>query len=214
MDQNVQTKVQKFFDKYESLTFNKKELLISPNKISEGLFLLKKGTVRMYTISTKGEELTLNTFKPFSMFPMAWILNDLEDEYYYEALDKVEVQIAPKITVLKFLKNNNEVLLDLLKRIYRGLQGYFTKMEYLMMGNAAKRLLVELIIKTKRFGVKNGEKLTIDRKITESELASDIGIARETVSREIRKLTDKGLITYKKSILTIHDLPKLEDELI
>lgn len=214
MDPAAQKILEDFFNQFKSKLYKRSDLLISPEKDPQGLFLLKKGLVRMYSVTVNGEEITLNTYKPLSIFPMGWVLNDSKEEHYYEAIDEVEVAIAPKDKSLQFITKEHAILLDLVKRIYRGLDGYFTKMEYLMAGNARKRLLIELIITAKRFGKKVGSKLLIKHKITEENLASQSGLSRETVSRELTKLKMSKLISVKKGEITINNLEKLEDSIL
>lgn len=213
MDQGVVSKLNKFFQKYKTRKYKKGEVLIRGGDEPAGLFFLKEGVVRQYIISFSGEEVTLNIFKPLSFFPMSWAINDSSSIYHFEAMGAATVGIAPKQDFLKFIKKEPDVLLDLVKRIYRGLDGYFIRMEYSMFGDARSRLIVELLIWAKRFGQKKGHSLTVNFKLTEKDLAAQIGIARETVSREIQKLKQAGLIEFHKNILVINNLERLQNEL-
>lgn len=213
MDIHLQSKLDKFFSNYKKQKYGEKEILIRAEAQPAGVFYLTHGVVKMYAISSQGEELVINTFRPVSFFPMSWVLNDSLSHYYFESLTPTTVWKAPKEDFLSFLEKNPEILLDLVKRIYMGLEGYFSRMEYLMSGSAHTRLITEILIYAKRFGEKTDETVTINLKLTEKDLASQTGIARETVSRELTKLREKGLIIFRKNILIIKDLVKLEDEL-
>lgn len=212
MDIDVQKKLDNFFGKYKIQKYKKGEILIKADDEPSGVFYLKEGIVKMYAISSNGEELTINIYKPHSLFPMSWVFNNTISNHYYEAVTPVTVWKAPKKRVLNFLQKEPSILLDLLRRIYRGLEGYFMRMEYLMKGNAEARLITELLISAKRFGEKLGSSTLVKLKLTEKDLASQSGIARETVSREIKKLKEKNLINFKKGSLVIYDLQKLEEE--
>lgn len=213
MDEGVVKKLDKFLQKYKTRKYKKGEILIRCDDEPGGLFFLKEGVVRQYIISFNGEEVTLNIFKPLSFFPMSWAIDNSSNTYYFEAMNAVTVVIALKQDFLKFIKQEPDILLDLVKRIYRGLDGYFIRMEYSMLGDARSRLIVELIIWAKRFGQKKGNSLTVNFKLTEKDLAAQIGIARETVSREIQKLKQTGLIEFHKNILVINNLEKLQAQL-
>lgn len=214
MDILVQEKLDKFFSRYPSLEYKKKEVLIRADEQPSGIIYLKEGIVRMYAVSSQGEEVVINTYKAPSFFPMPWVLNDILGRYYYETITKTVVCKAPKEDFLKFLKQEPEVVMDLLKRIYTGLEGYFLRMEYLMTGNAASRLITEVLINARRFGEVQGKNTVIKLKLTEKDLAAQSGIARETVSRVLGKLKQKGLINFQKNTISIPDPSALESELV
>lgn len=210
----VRQKLSDFLAGFNSQVYLKKEIVGRPDEDPGGVYCIQGGAVRMYTISANGEEIVLNTFKPWAFFPMGWVLNDTLPRHYYEAMENVIVKKVPKTVFLKFLEENPDVLMDLIKRIYFGLEGYFMRMEYLMSGNAASKLITELLILGQRFGVTEKNKIVVSLKLTEKDLAALTGITRETVSRELNKLKLKGLVELNKNTLTISDLSQLEHELI
>lgn len=210
MDPNVIIILDNFFNQFKKREFKIKELLINPDTSPIGLYYLKKGLIREFLITSKGDDLTINIFKPHSLFPIGWILNDSISPHYYEALVNSEVWIAPKTKALEFLCKSPLVLIDLVKRIYMGLDGYFSRIENQMSGNAQKKLISELIIFGKRFGKQDKDKVTVIAKVTEKILASQAGIARETVSRELKKLKEQKLISFTKGTLILNNLSKLE----
>jgi len=167
--------------------------------------------VRCFALSPEGTELTINIFKPVSFFPVGWALNNRADNYTYQAVTDLEVYIAPKEEFEKFLQHNPDVVYDLLKRIYRGLDGYFLRMESLLSGTPSFKTAVQLVIHTKRFGIKEAEKYKVN--LTHTQLASLAGLTRETVTREIKKLEDKKLVTYEGKQLIILDIAKLEAQI-
>ena len=205
MEAKIQNKLEKFFGKFEKKKYKKEEILIQPRKQVDKVFCLVEGNVRMYSISKKGVQATLNIFRPISIFPLGPVINGSENLHYYEALNNVTVFIAPKVNVLSFLKQEHEVVFDLLARIYKGLDGYFSRMETLLGGNAYHKVVNELLIQEKRFG---------KVELTHSKLASLTGLSRETVTREIQNLQKKKIIKYKGWKLKIINNEKLNQELL
>ncbi len=208
MHPKVQKLLLSFFNKYQLQTFTKGEKIFKPN--SKQVFFLTKGAVRMLN----DNQLILNIYKPYALFPMSPVLNNQTDRYTYNALTEVEGYFAPKTDLKKFLNNHPEVILDLLKRIYLGLEGFFMRMEALLLGDAYLRVITHLIIYTRRFGKNTGSKTTFDWSLTHEQLASQTGLARESVTKEFRKLQKKHLIGYFGKKLFINDLLKLEEEYI
>ena len=215
MDEEIAKKIEKFFTQFKHLKYKKGEILVRADDEPSGIFYLVSGNVRKYAISQKGDELVVNIFKPISFFPMSWAINDEKNEYFYDALTAVEIYRAPKEKTLEFIKNNPDVLYDLMSRVYKGTDGLMRKMTYLMAGNAYARLLTEIIIHAKRFGEKSENNTSrVELRVSEKELASQAGMTRETVSREMKELKDKGLVTFNKNLLIIKSIKALEEEII
>ncbi|MBI2595813.1 Crp/Fnr family transcriptional regulator [Candidatus Daviesbacteria bacterium] len=209
MHPKVQTLLLSFFSKYRLKTFARGKQVINPK--SKKIFFLTKGAVRMFS-ALNDNRLTLNIYKPYSLFPMSLILRNIQDKYSYDALSEVEGYFAPKTYFKKFLKNNPDIMLDLLKRIYLGLDGFFQRVEVLLLGDAYLKIITHLIIYSKRFGKNINGKVTFDYSPTHEQLAYQAGLARESVTKEFKKLRDNNLIGYVGKKLFIYDLSKLEEE--
>lgn len=143
------------------------------------IFFLEKGHVRQYLNTELGEEATLTIYKPGAFFPMAWVNDTFVNTYAFQAMDDVSVRIAPYARVLAFVRAENDVLFDLLKRVYRGMDGILTQKEQLMVGSARQRL-VHILATLKKRG--------ISLKFTHQELAALTGLTRETVSRQMARM--------------------------
>ena len=212
MDNTLFKKIDNFFTKYRIQKYKKGEILVRSGDEPSGIFHLKSGRVREYAISKKGEEVVVNIFKPPAFFPMSWAINRTPNVYFFEAMEDLELIKAPPDEVVEFIKNEPDLLFDLLRRVYVGTDGLLSRMTYLMSGSAYERLITELIILAKRFGfAKKGE---VVLRTSEKDLASQAGITRETISREIKNLRDQGLISFDKQNLIIKNITKLEEELL
>lgn len=212
MDKTVAEKLEQFFSQFKHLTFKKGEILIRADDDPAGIFYLKSGTVRQYAISKEGEEQTLTLYKPISYFPMMWAINNFHNSYYFEALTEVEIYRAPKDEVVEFIKKEPEVLYDLTRRIYSGMHGLLSRMEYLLFNSAYNKILFTLINNATRFGTnENGE---VHLHMTHKDIAAFSGLTKETISREIKKLEEKRLVKNQNQLLIIQDIKLLENELL
>ncbi len=214
MQEKIKRKLEKFFAKYNYLQYKKGQLLILAGDNPAGIFYLKSGTVRVYYITRQGNEVIVNIYKAPSFFPMMWVVSNLPNGYYHEAITPAEVWRAPKEDVLAFVREEPDVLFDLTARLFKGMDGLLSRMVYLMSGSAYKRLTLEIIISTKRFGSPHGSHRNIHIKTTQKDFALQTGLTRETVSREMKHLEEKRLVTFTKNVLIVKDLKKLEAELI
>ncbi len=209
MDLKLQKQLLAFFQNFEQKSFDKEKIIIKPN--TNKVFLLTKGIVRMYGFSKGKDEVTLNIYKPYSIFPIPLIF-DLKNKYTFDSLTEVEGYFAPKNDFRIYIEKNNKVLLDLVRRIYQGFDGFFTLTEALLLGDAYLRVIITIITYTRRFGKSDKNKIVFDWSMTHRQIASQTGLARESVTREIKKLQDKDLIAYSGKKLIVLGLNKLETE--
>lgn len=212
MDTVIAKKVEGFFSKHKTQKYKKGEILVRADDNPSGIFYLKEGIVKEYAISRRGDELVVNVFKQLAFFPMSWAINESQNTYFFEAVTDVMVFRAPREEVVEFMKANPDVVYDLLSRVYKGTDGMMTRMTYLMAGNAHGRLITELLIQSKRFGKKSDKSIEVH--VTEKDLAAESGMTRETVSREMKVLKDKKLVSFSKNSLIIKNIQYLEEELI
>lgn len=141
---------------------------------------------------------------------MIWTFNTSPNKYYIEAMTPVEVYLAPRDEFIKFIKENGDVLFELTSRILIRLGGLLTRMEYMVFGNAGSKVASIIAICAERFGHKNtiGETV-VGVLLTHKEIANLIGVARETVSIEIKRLENEEVIGYRGRHILIKDNRKL-----
>lgn len=209
MDKEIKAKIDRLFGRFQKRHYRKGEVLVRADENPPGVFYLKNGTVRQYDITERGTVVILNIYKPPAFFPMAWAINQSDNEYFFEAMEPVELHLVPREDAVKFIRDNPDVMFNLLSRLYRGTDGLLKRMTYLMGATANSRVLLELIIAAHRFGQKS-EKGEVRLDMTAGDLASRTGLTRETVSRELQKLKAGKLVRISLGIIVIPDLAALE----
>lgn len=212
MDVDIQQKVQSFFGAYPKRTYPKDQIVIFSGESPEKVFYILSGRISQYDISYRGDEIVINVFKAPAFFPMAVAINKTANKYFFKAQEQSELQIAPSEDVIAFLKANPDVMFNLLSRLYSGIEGVLERTVHLMSGTAKSRVMYELIIEADRFGEKTSNDC-YELAISEVELGTHAGLARETISREIKHLKGRGLVEVKYSRIIITSLTQLKDEL-
>ena len=214
MDSAIITKLDSFFSKYPSKEFKKGDIIIQAGKSPTGIFYIESGIVRRYYLSEEGTEITLNLYKPHTFLPMSWAISDVPNTHFYEAMEQISARFAPREQVLEFLHQEPDVVFDLLKRVYIGMEGLWGHIQSLTSGNSYIKLIASLIILAKRFGKEDADSLVVSLKLSETDLANYAGMSRETASRELQKLKKEGAVTFQKGILTIHNMELLQQQIL
>jgi CRP-like cAMP-binding protein len=207
-------KLNHFFSKFKKYSYKKGEVILRGGDIPQGVYFIDKGYVKDYSISKDGEELTLIVFKPEDFFPMQWVFNNKPNGHYYETMTEALLWRCPKKDFIAFIEANPEIFFELTSHILIRMGGLMQRMEYLAFGNAYEKVASILLICAERFGKKEGEKMVIQVSLTHRDIASLLGLARETVSIEIKKLERKNLITYRGRHLVVKDISGLKKESI
>ena len=210
MSTTTRDKVANFFADFPLRKISKNHVMVQAGDELPGVIFLISGQVQQYDITDGGEKVVVNIFKPPAFFPMSWAINKTPNQYFYEAASDIQCRIAPPDKTVAFIKDNPDVLFDLLSRVYSGTDGLLRRMAHLMGSSARSRLLYELQVQAKRLGLPQADG-SILLKTTESDIAKQTGLARETISRELTKL--RHLVTVNHSGITIKDINQLQDEI-
>lgn len=211
VDEALKKKLTDFFKDYSQRKYQRGETIIWAGDEPPGVIFLESGNASQYDISESGQKIVLNIFKPAAFFPMSWAINKTANKYFFEALSNIECRIAPSDAVVNYLRLDSDVAVDLLSRVYRGTDGLLQRVAELMIGTARSRLILELLISAHRFGEVHADG-SINLSVKTTELAQRTGMARETVSRELKKLEKEKIITRIRSEIVIKDLAILGDK--
>ncbi len=214
--QNETSKIsefQNFYKQFVTRNYKKGEMIIRADDDPLGIFYLTKGYVRQYTISKAGFELTLHILKPISYFPMVWAVNGTPNVYYFEALTPVEVGRAPRDEVVNFIKDKPTIIFNLLSELIEDYAESLKRIEHLVFSDAYRRVISVLLYIAKHFGEEHGKGIIVNHRFTQQDIATLVGVARETASNELVKLEKKGLVKYVDHSILFENLKKLELEL-
>jgi CRP-like cAMP-binding protein len=212
METELATKIRNFFKKFPEKHFDKGEVIVQAGETPPGVMYLVEGNVNQYDISPTGATVVVNVFKPPAFFPMSWAMNKTPNNYFFEAATNVAFHLAPADEVVEFIKENPDILFNLLSRVYKGTDGMMRRMAHLMGGDAKTRLHFELLNASYRFGEQK-EDGSVFVPIKESDLAKHSGLTRETINRHIRTLKEQGLIEVSHQGFVLHDPKRLETDL-
>lgn len=210
MDATISSLIANFFAKYPTRSYPKNQIIIFSGDNPGKIYYILSGKVCMYDISYRGDEIITNIYKHPAFFPVSLALNHSHNPFFYKAEIDTVVHYAPAEEVIQFLRENPPVLLDLLSRVYSGIDGLMGRIVQLMAGTAQTRLIYELAIECQRFGTSlDTNRYQLD--IHEKHIAARSGLSRETVSRGMKRLKELGIISIENSAIIVNDLVKLND---
>ncbi len=204
-----------FFYRQPARKYKKAEIVIRLDEEPQHVYFIEKGFIRVYSITPQGNEKLHIIYKAGEMFPLIWTFNKVAKSVYYEALGEATVRRAKRTEFLSLVEENHEAALDVIQAITHLFNIFADRVENLESVRASARLAGRLLSLAHRFGVRReGGSVLIDVPITHTDIANSIALTRETTSREIERLRQKGILADEKHILCILSLEKLENELL
>lgn len=192
-----------FFSQFPPKIFKKKATIINAGLILPDVYYLKRGYAKAYAVSSEGQELTMVIFQPGDFFPLISTIKPQRIEYYIDSLTEVEIVQVPRAKFIEFLNSRQDLVIELAMRLTARFEGVLTRMEYLVFGTAAQKLASIILILGERFGEKRNGQIFIKAPLTHRDLASLIGITRETTTLILSELTKSKMIALKNKHITI-----------
>lgn len=206
------TKLTIFFSKGRIIVYKKRTTILRSDDTPSGIYYIKKGFVRQYLLSKDGQEFTTVIYKPGDLFPIRWAITSTPLRSYFEAFTPVELWRVSREQFLDFMRSQTDVYFKIVSRILNRLDAMVERMEHLAFGNAAAKVASVLLIATERFGKRASKVFILPLPLTHKDIASMLGMSRETVSIEVKDLERKGIIGYRKKLIVVKNMKKLREE--
>ena len=175
-------------------TYAAGHVLFATNDVCRGLYIVESGRVRVYRTSPSGREQVLHSEGPGR--PVAEL--PLLDGGVYPASAETEVEsrlvFVPRDAFEALYRNNPDVAQAVIRELGKRLRHLVLVAETLAFRDVAARLASYLAQYAEQHGTitSEGTEIILDR--TREELSFELGTARESVSRALKQLTQKGLI--------------------
>jgi CRP/FNR family transcriptional regulator len=192
-DSGYSSALNELFDTSPIEIFADHQLIARPGNRPTKAWLVCRGVVHQYDVKASGELITLNVYKPGAVLSLQWVFHDTDNQFFYEAVGKVELRAVSTELYRRFLQHNPEEAYALLSRLASGMDGLFARVAAISNNDAAIRLLNEMKLEQARFG---------EIRLTVLELAARSGLARETVSRTLKKLQQDKIIERQGRTIT------------
>lgn len=181
-------------------TIKKNEHIFYEGDPIKYIFIIKKGLVKISKVFINGDEKILDILAPGDFIALLTILKE-QNEYIVTAtaISKVELTVISKDDALKAYKLNNNFK-DACLTCAANRVGVFQNQLFESLNqNTEEKILNILTFLFQKFGSIKEDKKQMTLPISKTELASIIGIRRETLSRKLSILEENNKIKITKN---------------
>jgi CRP/FNR family transcriptional regulator, cyclic AMP receptor protein len=193
-------------------TYAAGELLFSPHNPVETLFILKRGRVRIFRVSTDGRALTTAIMTPGTIFGEMVPLGQRMYANYAEALDEAVVCVMSRIDVQRFLLSDARIAARITAILGERLVDLERRLSDSVFKTVPQRIastLAMLAGQQRRYIV--GTPATVVT-LTHEQVAALVGTSRETATRVLDDFADRGLIHLGRGRITLLDMARIHTE--
>lgn len=192
-------------EKSRKRTFTAGSTILYMGEVPRAVHILVDGVVRVFSISDQGEEQIVMYHVAGEFFPSPWIFDKSPSTlFFYEAVSDCEIAFVPKADMISYMFAHPSRIKAMLDYYTTSYSASLIHINALEQHRAHDKLLYILYYLCKRHGVTRGKIVTIPFALTHQNLASLVGVTRETTATEMSNLKKKGILTYDNQLYEIH----------
>ncbi|MGP4071576.1 Crp/Fnr family transcriptional regulator [Piscibacillus sp. B03] len=190
----------------------KGDYIFRQNEKRHSVYFIRSGLVKVFKVNQEGNEQIVNVLHSDEMFPHVGFFD--ETPYPATAITLTDTKIV-SIPIQDFellLLENPGVAIKVLKVVGKKLLDLQEQLQTIQSQDVFHRIVMMLIRFTNELGVKKSTgEIYLQLPITNSELASMIGVSREAVNRAFNRLKKEQVIAYNRKEIHILDFDTLKE---
>lgn len=182
------------------------EVVFWEGEPSKGLYIVARGSVKLFKSSHQGRELVLHVFDEGESFNEVPVFDRNPNPVNVAALEDSEIWIVNGESIRACLDKHPEVASAIILNLSKNLRMLVEKVEELSFFQVTNRLarLIASLPDEQLMG-------KTDIRLTRDELAARLGTVREVVARSLKELERSGAIQVTRKKIEIVDERRLKD---
>ena len=197
--------LQRVLDLARERAYPKNSVILFEDDPGDALYVVKDGQVKVVLIGEDGREVILSVLGPGEFFGEMALIDDEPRSAHVIAMDDSALLVLRREDFQGLLAETPAIALSMLRELTRRLRRVDEKVGSLVLLDVNGRVASLLLELSQEAG---GDRIT--RRLTHHTIAQMIGSSRETVSRTMRELVDKGFIEVSRRDIVIRDRAALE----
>jgi CRP/FNR family cyclic AMP-dependent transcriptional regulator len=177
--------------------FGRNEKIFRRGESETDLMIMVSGRVKLSATSTDGQELLANIVERGHVFGEIAVIDGKPRSYDATALEESELLIVKRQDLIPFLEERPDICLRFMETLCERLRRSEALVQDAVFLNAGPRLARQLLRLAETYGRKDGDAICIDLAISQSDLASLVGMTRESINKQLCNWRRAGVIWFK-----------------
>lgn len=195
-------------------TFKKGEYIYLPEELSDRLFFVASGRVKIGTLGDNGKEITKAILNKGEVFgELAMIGEDKRRDFAF-AMEDTTTCVLTTQNISDLMRDHSGLSLFFMKIMGSRVLEMEHRLESLVFKDSRSRILEYLIEMVEKRGQRVGYEWVVRKFITHQEIANLTATSRQTVTTVLNELRNANLITFNRKRLLVRDLDKVKSQIV
>ncbi|WP_294154770.1 Crp/Fnr family transcriptional regulator [uncultured Clostridium sp.] len=193
-----------------SKTYSKDQIIANEGDICTGVGLIVDGVIEIQKIYSSGKHIVVKRMEEGEVFGEA-IMYSEDNEYPATIIAASDCRISyiNKEDIIKLCLNEEIILRNFIILLSNKIFVLNRKIKTISF-KSIRQKVINFILEQ----VKSQKTTEIKLKLTKEQISSLLGIPRPSLSRELMKLRDDGIIEFDRSNIKVIRIEDLEEELL
>ena len=199
--------LEEIVEEIEHKTFDKGTMIFSEGSEANTLFFINEGKIKLYKYNKEGKEQILHILTNGDFFGELDLIKSSTYKFNAKAMDNAKICTLKKSEVKNIIMKKPEIAIKLLESVGERLAAIENLAQNLSTNDVDARIAYLLLNLMDKYSEDSNGKKLIKLPLSREDMASYIGVTRETISRKLKKLEDECLIKIigTKNILILDE---------
>ncbi|RUT73605.1 Crp/Fnr family transcriptional regulator [Ancylomarina longa] len=197
-------------DRAKMIEAKKNQIIYLPSDISNSIYFLKKGKVKISSFSDDGKEMIYAILGPGEIFGELAIIGQENREQIAATTENALICYVDVREFENFLATHPRLSLQITKLIGFRLMKVRSRLERMWFKSASERVKSLLLDLIDEHGIKIGDEREIRLNLTHQDIANLAATTRQTVTTTLNDLERSNIITYDRRRILVRNPKALE----
>ena len=194
-------------------TYAKGESFFVPDDLSDRIFFITEGRVKISTTNEEGKEITKAILGKGEVFGEMALVGEERRRDWAMALENTEACVVTLAELNDLMRERSDLNLFFMRIFGNRQLEMERRLESLVFRDSRSRIVEFLVQLTQSKGQRVGYEWVVRKPITHQEIANMTATSRQTVTTTLNDLRFKKLLTFNRSRLLVRDLDGLTAEI-
>ncbi len=189
-------------------SYKKKQIIYRDGFSPTGLFIIKKGKIKIYKINDSAKEIIIQILGAKEMIGFSALVRNSEYHYWAETIADCELIFVPKRIFNELTESYPKLFVSLMLSFFKEFDDVIDKMVDIVSDQVRKRTAKALLWLAETNGFEEDKK-TIGLSLSREDLAHLVASNMETIVRTLSDFKKEKIISMQGKKITINNLEKL-----